>query len=362
MVRVTHVCLSSTLKRCMKMWIPIPPLIFAVLLAASVVIPLSHPRAQDIYPPLTNLKLRFENSGVPDPRASPLLGLISPWRVAQWAKSEALNPIDLRHHDDAPRDPVLGDPEASVVTSDGQSAVLIYRSSAGYVYELRSENGIRQPGGSSNLFLTASPITQEATFDKAIIYDVDAKLLEAVASYDKPNAWVNANVMAHVFTGFTLNMHGVAGSPNYDVFLQIGHSSTRVEPSGFFTCNVRKTGQSITIGFGANPLGMQWLDFTSDHGGLHHLHYVINDFLSDMLARVPHCRDSGRGETNIPFPEAAHILRNWKLGGIYLGLETHNRDVRSTAPEHDVQGRIAVAFQIANLHVRRVSEKRLEQR
>jgi hypothetical protein len=318
--------------------------IFSFLLAAWLVTPLSQPHAQDIYPPLDSPKLRFENSGVPDSRAPALPGIGSPWRVAQWAKSEALNPSDLRHHDDALRDPLLGNPEASDATSDGQSALAIYRSSAGYVFELRSQNGIRQPGGSSNLFLTASPLTQNAAFDQAITYDVDAKLSEATASYNTPNARVNADVMAHVFTGFTLNMHGVAGAPNYDVFLQIGHSATRQEPSGFFTCQVSKGGQGITVGFGVNPTGAQWLDYTSDRGRLRHLHYVLNDYLREMLARTPNCRDTNGTETKIPFPAVARDLPNWKLGGIYLGLETHNRDLRPVATNHDVQGQIAVAF------------------
>jgi hypothetical protein len=342
----------------MMVWLPSRHL--AVSLVAWLVIPLWQPHAQDIYPLLDSPKLRFQNSGVLDSRVPALPGLSSPWLVSQWGKTEALNPGDLRHHDDAHRDPMLGNSEASNATPDGQSALAIYRSQAGYVYELRSENGIRQQGGSSNLFLAASPVSQSVSFDNAITYDLDAKLSEATAFYNTPDTRVHADVMAQVFTGFTLNLHGVVGSPNYDVFLQIAHSTTRQEPSGFFTCQVGKSGQNITVGFGSVPLGAQWLDYTSDHGSLHHLHYVLNDYLRDMLARTPTCQDIDGGKTSILFPEAARNLRNWKLGGIYLGLETHNRDLRPAATDHAVRGRIAVAFQVANLHVRRASEKPTE--
>jgi hypothetical protein len=339
----------------MTLWWPSQPLITLILLVSLLVIPVRQSRAQDVYPPLDSPKLRFENSGVRDQRAPSLPGLDSPWRVAQWAKSQALNPNDLRRHDDLLRDPMLGGPELSDATPDGQSTVLIYRTSAGYVFELRSQNGVRQAGGSSNLFLTASPITQDVTFDNIINYDVDAKLSEATASYNTPYARANADVLAHVFTGFTLNMHGVVGSPNYDIFLQIGHSGTREEPSGFFSCQVGKLGSTVSVGFGANRRDAQWLDYKSDRGTLHHLHYTINDYLQDMLARIPSCQSVDGAKISIPFSDAAHNLRNWKLGGIYLGLETHNRDVRPTATNHDAQGGITVALQIANLHVRQVA-------
>jgi hypothetical protein len=343
-------------------WLLIRYFTFFLSLTAWLAIPFSQVRAQEIYPPLDSPKLRFESSGVPDTRVPALPGLSSPWRVAQWAKSEALDPSELRHRDNARRDPTLGDPVASEVTPDGQSALAIYRSNAGYIYELRSQNGIRQPGGSSNLFLTASPLTPNATFDSVISYDLDATLSEATATYKTPEGKEKADVMAHVFTGFTLNMHGVAGSPNYDVFLQIGHSSTRQEPSGFFECQIAKQGQTITVGFGANPLGAQRLEFASDHGGLHHLHYVINDYLRNMLARTPSCRDANGAQSKTSFSAAAHDVRNWKLGGIYLGLETHNRDARPEATDHEVHGAVTVAFQIANLHVKRKSGKSAEPR
>jgi hypothetical protein len=201
--------------------------------------------------------------------------------------------------------------------------------------------------------LTASPIVQNATFDALINYDLDAKLSEALISYNTPKAQAQAGVLGHVFTGFTLNMHGVAGSPNYAVFLQVVQSAGRPEPSAFFSCKIAKNDRSITIGFGVTPSKSQWLSFAPDHGGLHHLHYVLNDYLCDMLSRTPHCQDTSGAQTDIPFPAGARNLRDWTLGGIYLGLETHNRDMRPEAKDHSAQGTVAIGFQIANLHVTR---------
>jgi hypothetical protein len=312
--------------------------------------------AQEIYPPLDNPKLHFENDGVPDPRPVGLPGPYSPWRVAQWAKSEALNPEDLRRRQNVGQDPTFGLPIVSDSTSDGESTVSVYRNGHELVYELESHDGIWQPGGSSNLFLTASPLTNNATFDARINYDFDAKLSRVQIRSNRSGALSNGQVLAHVFTGFTLNARDSQNVWQYNLFLQVGHAASRQEKSGFFSCQINESKKNITFGYGANLEEGLSLRFASDKGRLHHLHFVLNDYLCNILSSVPHCRDEHGRQVSMPFPASIRDLHNWKLGGIYLGLETHNRDVRPGAVDHRAMGEVAVAFQIANLQVVRMPE------
>ncbi len=313
--------------------------------------------AQQLYPPLDNPKLRFENGGVATPSLPDLPGQASAWRIAQWAKAQGLNPQALRPDPSAPADPRLGHPILSVRTPDGESALAIFQGQYGYVYELKSRGGIRQPGGSSNLFLTASPLMQNATMNAETDYDVDEKIIQAQISYKTPQAKARGDVLAHVFTGFTLSLHGANGTPNYNVFLQIAQSASRKEQSGFFLCTFDPVHNNVVLGFGMTPGAGEVLPFQAAHGPLRHLHYVLNDYLCAMLAQTPHCQDGTGASRAMAFAPMARDLANWRLGGIYIGLETHDRDMRPMAQDHAVQGHVAVSVQIANLHVTRYPGK-----
>jgi hypothetical protein len=328
------------------------------MLAACSSLPFSQGNAQSIYQPLVGPKLLFENNGIPDSPDLTHSVSTGSWRVAQWAKTEPLDARDFRRHEEARRDPILGAPELSVWTSDQQSALAVYRYHDSYIYELRAKDGIMQSGGSSNLFLTASPVVANATFNTALHYDLDAKLSDAAASYRTHEAQRRGLVLAHVFSGFTLRLRDVPGSPAYNVFLQIAHSGSRHERGGIFNCSIGDGGRFLTIGYGGVLPGAPWLEFTPDQRPPHHLHYELADYLCDLLTYTPQCMTKEGKRVEVPFPDRARELGNWTLGGIYVGIETHNMDKRRDAVDQSAQGSVSVALQLANLSVTRDPEKR----
>ena len=262
-----------------------------------------------LYPALDTAKLRFENNGVPTPGVPRLPGPSSPWRIAQWLKPEALDPARFGPASAPVPGPAPGTPVASVATDDGQSAVGVYRAADGLIVRLRARDGQHNAGGSSNLFLTASPLTTAARFDRVITYTLRARLAEATLAAS-PRQIADATVLAHVFTGFTVHLHGVLGAPDYDLFLQIAHANSRRENAGYFRCTIGKHGRVVTLGWGGTLPNDPVLPFRADHGPLHPLRYVLNDYLHAVLATPPPCG---------AFAKAALDPARWRLGGIYLG-------------------------------------------
>ncbi|MGC9260941.1 MAG: hypothetical protein ACP5I8_12830 [Phycisphaerae bacterium] len=245
-----------------------------------------------------------------------------------WNSSEVLNANEMVTNDPNVSDPAFG-PAAYAFTTPNQNAQLaIYRDAANnqWVYNLFERNGTLTPGGGANLFLSANASGGPFTMNHPIGYNLSAKISEAYATYDNPQAVTNGAVLAQVFSGFILQN----ANQGLTVFMQIMLADSRDGTGGNGGITyLSQSGNTYIVDItppGGNPLAFQ-----TDVGPLQYLSYQLNPFFSEFLAAES-------------FGAAAENSANWSLNSMYVGLETEN-SISSGVP----QGTVSVGLQIAGL-------------
>jgi hypothetical protein len=309
-------------------------------------------------PGLQNPKLRFHTGGTANgqpeiaPQLPDLPGEPSAWTIVQWKKHELLAPGRMRHDDAASPDPALGAPAVTFDTASGESQVRIFRrGGASPVFELRSAGGWLDDVGGSNLFLQARTLPPAATFDAAIDYDITLRLSAASAQAPNPLALRNGTVLAQVVSGFTLAFTDPDTRTTIPLFLQIVHADSRGAAPDYRGCYPH--GRDLEIVSSRILPGDPQLPFAAGTGAPFAARYNLNRYLCDVLARAFQCRRGDGGTSALEWPASARDFRNWRVTGMFIGLETHDTDRRSNSWNKTKQGEVAAAVQVSGLSVSR---------
>ena len=273
-------------------------------------------------------------------------GSASPWRVLQWIQQSFISPRDLTLDDPATLDPSLGLAAYAFTAPDRHAHVRIYRNGPSWTYELYQRGGTLRPGGATNLFLSAPCDETGLTFADTIVLELDARLSAATVRYDTPDAERTAGVLGQVFTGLGLMFTDPATGQRQSVFMQLRLSASRPmsrEASTF--CSMQDGRPNLLY----NPAYLSdeiILPFRPDPGPPSRCRYVLSDYVRRLVATGYVC-----GDRRIEWSPAARDVRNWRLSGLYVGLETNTVDTRPGASTASEQGFIEVALQIHELRV-----------
>jgi hypothetical protein len=304
----------------------------------------------DLIPPLESAspRLRFHLGEVQQnqPSISPVLPDMpfppSPYYIAQWHQKGYIRPDMLQQSDKATYDARLGIAPYAFEAPDGHAHVWIYHYGSGWLYELYEAAGSVDQGGGSNVFLTSDVRLMRATFDRRITFDFDTKLSRAAITASA-EAQATGAVLSQVFVGFGLLFADPGSSYKRSVFMQLPISISRANfnyNKPMFFCS----GQEIALFTPSLRSEQRTLPFSSDTGPLHHFHWVLNDYMHELVSSHA---------CGMNWPASASLMRNWSLTGFYMGLETEAADDRSSAASHDPQGTVETAIQIANVRLRR---------
>jgi hypothetical protein len=320
--------------------------------------------AQDAFPPLGPEipRFRFHTGSVANnrPELAPDLpdypGQTSDWYVAQWQHHGVLTSGTLIRSDPSTADRRLGPATYSFTTADGHSHLWIYAHANGIepVYELFERDGELREGGGQNLFLAADAASSATPLDRVIDYRLDAKITQASVAYANPMARSGGAVLAQVFTGFIVQYPDRQSGKPSTIFLQIPHASSRNtpgqhEPGEYRSC--RASGGAKTIIYGANLSEEASLSFAAATGPLSHLHYSVNQYLCALIKRPVVCRSTDGAQTPVKLLDRLNSFADWTIRGIYVGLETQNRDLRAQSQSAGPQGNVSVGLQVSALHV-----------
>lgn len=286
------------------------------------------------------------------PVISPVLpnipGPPSAWFVTQWQQKDLLMPERMTTNDPATHDEALGNALYAFASPD--SHVWIYKDprSGNFVYSLYQRDGYQRNGGATNLYLSANATESNATFDHRIDYSLDARMSAARATYDTPQAREMATVIGFASTGFGALFHDPMTNKNTFVFMGIPISSSRAHDPSDRVC----LGEgNHTLIYGRVLPGGPRLAFTPDTGPLHHLSYNLNDYLCDMVSRPFPCRDG-----KAALPDSAHDMSNWRLTGMFIGLESSIQDLRSRSTNVRSQGSLQIGLEVASVRVLRAND------
>jgi hypothetical protein len=309
-------------------------------------------------PGLLNPKLRFHTGGTANgqseiaPDLPEIPGEASAWVVVQWKKRDLLKPSRMRRNDVASADLALGAPAYTFGSASGESKVSIFlRSGGGPVFELRSTGGWLDDVGGSNLFLQTRAALPNATFDAALDYSVNLKLPAASAQAPNPLALRNGAVLAQVVSGFSIAFTDPDSKRTIPLFLQIVHADSRGTAADYRGCYPH--GGGIEIVSSRILPGDPQLPFAASTGAPLSARYNLNRYLCDVLARGFQCKRGDGSSFPLEFPVAARDFRNWRLTAMFVGLETHDTDLRRSAWIKSKQGDVTVALQVSGLGVTR---------
>jgi hypothetical protein len=266
----------------------------------------------------------------------------SPYYIAQWNQSSYITAALVTRNDPATRDPILGIATYAFEGPDRHTHVRAYPAPRSWVYELYQAGGSLQIGGGTNLFLTTDHVAPDATMDRRITADFDAKLSRA-AIWAPEAAQASGAVLSMLFAGFGFLYTDPANGSQDFIFMQLPIASSRLisRKATFMSEHGRAALYLPNLDHG-EPL----LPYESDSGPLHRFHYELNDYLQDLLTK-----DICHDEWSAPQRE----VRHWRLNTFYIGLETEARDLRPESRTTEPQGSVETAVQIANVSVRRQS-------
>lgn len=334
---------------------------YAIALSFAVVFTLSNLRGDDVVgafpdPGLKDPRLRFHLGQVVNnqPEISTIYPdmpfPVSDWVVTQWSQSSYMQGDLMSKDDPRSRDSRLGLATYGFITPDEHSHLWIYpdKAASSWIYEIYEQDGILKPGGGSNIFLSAH-LKGKMTFDHEINYSVDLKLSQAEINCLTPTAKASGAVLGQVFSGFGINFLNPTTHEHQFVFLQIPVSNSRSTSYKGNYIFLPTKGQRPNLLYSAALLsGETTLPFAPDSGPLHSCRYLLNRYIAQVIAR-PY---KWNGQM-VDWPPEAHDFHNWWLAGMYIGLETQATDLRPKSTNHDKQGSVKVALQIANLSVTR---------
>jgi hypothetical protein len=286
----------------------------------------------------------------PNSRLADIPGEPNGWRIVQWNRDMHLQPEQMQRDPPDLSEPGLGAASWSFSSPNGSARVAIYRHGDGYAFDLRQRNGILTAAGGSNLFISAPVALVDVRFDQSLVYDIAARVSEAVIATDSAAAISRGIVMAQIFTGFVIQSVAHDGGENVTAFMQIPIAQSRPSPVAYRHCKVRPNGKVLIYNslLPSDPM----LAFKTDNGPLHPLHYDLNRHLCDLLSQSFPCEQVS-GVPGYTLPASAQDPRNWRLTSMYLGLETQNRDGRSASLTGPSAGTASAGILIAALHVRR---------
>lgn len=340
---------------------------FLVLLAVIGSVGHSHAQgSQSVFPEpgLSNPRLQFNTGRVVNntPEISPVLpaipGPASEWKVGQWNQTEHLSPQALQFNDPQTHDPLLGVARYAFTDPRNRSHIWIYwdQEARRFVYDLYQSDGDLKDAGGANTFLGAKSAISDASFDRVIEFDVDAKVSRAAVSYATPAAGKNGAVVAMAFWAFTLQHTDPATRKVTTVFNQIPIAQSRPAPLDYHACRIGPRGNMVLTVAQELP-GSVRLPFEPAAGPLIKLHYRLNDYLCALLTRTYQCRQGKDNKVLFQFSEPALDFANWRIVGTYNGLETQNTDARSTSTLKGPQGSASIGIQVAGFRVTRYLDR-----
>ncbi len=264
---------------------------------------------------------------------------------------------DWRPHDHAQhpatRDPVFGLAAYAFTAPDGHSHVWIYRdkSNGALVYDLYDSGGRLSNTGGSNIFLSRAAPGGGIPLGHAVTYSIDAKLSKAVVS-GSDAAQKSGALLASVFTGFVVQFLEPGSSfQNSTVFLQIPFGRFTDPQPRDFRCMCSAGEGRHTILFSGKQPGDPKLPFVTDTGQLRHLTFSITDYLKELVSTPITCAAKDGTRSQWPIPASVTSFKDWKITGMYIGLESENRDERTSSKNQSVQGQIETGLQFSNLQV-----------
>jgi len=272
----------------------------------------------------------------------------SAWYVAQWQQDSYVQPTLLpeANSNSLHEDPKLGKPTYVFAAPDGHAAVRVYNQNGSWVYELEESGGTLTGKGGSNLFLSVNAVEPGARFDQDISYDTDIKLSAAMVHYDMAGAAISGAVLSQVFTGFGLMFSDPITREQQFVFMQLPIAVSRPTPPTWFSICSLVDKKPKLLYVPARDQDHPLLAYKADNGDMHHLHYLLNTYVSMLVSSPYRCADQW-----IEWPSSARDLRNWRLTSLYIGLETETSDHRPGSLNLKPQGEIETAVEIANARV-----------
>ncbi|KQP48949.1 hypothetical protein ASF39_14445 [Methylobacterium sp. Leaf108] len=310
----------------------------------------------EVFPRLSEdaVRIRFHLGGVRDnaPDISPVLpdmpGPASAWYLAQWQKRDPLRPERMLRADPAATDPRLGPPLVSFPSASGESRLDIYRGEGSApVFGLTSAGGTLTAAGGANVFLSVNAAETAASLDAPTVYRVGLKLTQASVAARDPRSLDNGDVLAQVFTGFTLRFTDPATGKVTPAFLQIPHADSREGDPTHRQCSLSNgTAQLLTVG---GVRGRRLLPFAAaaPEAPLASLAFDLNREVC-ALARAEFQCSGGGASQRFRLPASAMDLANWRIGSLYIGLETQDSVEKAPNP---VRGSVRVSLQVSDPRV-----------
>ncbi len=274
----------------------------------------------------------------------------SPWYLAQWQQSTVLRPDRMSRDDPATRDPELGVAAYGFEAPDGHAHLRIWQGGPGWVFELYERGGMLTAGGGSNLFLAADTV-HPVRLDRPVTYTLQARVSRAAATYDTADAEASGAVLAQIFSGFGITFHDPAGAATQFVFLQLPLSASRpILRTRNVICTLDAGGPHLLFAPSLHR-GETLLPFRPAGPGMTTLRYGLRDYVQDLVSEPYPC-----GGRTLDWPAAARDPGNWTLGGLYVGLETEDADLRAGATRQGAQGTVEAALQIADIRLVREAQ------
>jgi hypothetical protein len=304
--------------------------------------------AADLLPEigLTNPKLRFQTGKVVDnkPEVSstlpPIDGPASAWRVGQWAKSEYLSADNMYS-------PKLD--YYAWETRNGESRVTVEKEGNRWVYSLFSKDGALKLGGGSNVFLSAD-LVRPTAMDQDMNLALDARIKEAVVTYDNALAKNNGAVLAQVFAGLWMQFRSPTTGKKISLALQIEIANSQNKRADHRGCRVTRSGMPRIV-YGRSLPGASRFDFFKLYPSREPMRFNVNQYLCDLLSRQVSCLNNNEKQ-NLVWDNEARDLRNWTVRNFYIGVETQNKDARNKqSGAAATQGHASVALELANLQL-----------
>ncbi|MBC7742082.1 MAG: hypothetical protein H7061_07790 [Bdellovibrionaceae bacterium] len=267
------------------------------------------------------------------------------WYVAQWKKINELQPGSMFRNSAHAVDPVLGVAKFAFPTANNESHIWTFEDpkTKKQVVELYGQHGWVDSVGGSNVFLQREiPDNENAKLD----YPIELQLKAKISSRSiLPNANAKPGaVMGQFISGFTVHYTDPLSGAVQNIFLQINHAESVGGDPVYRGCY--RHGESIEMVYGAN-LNDKNFTSASANGPLENANYNINKYVCDLVTKPLDCTD-GVKQWKHYFSADAKNLKNWKLNGYYIGIETQDRMGLSTNPQ---QGTAALAVQLSDVKI-----------
>lgn len=321
------------------------------ILITSTVVPLfvlASARAanngSDVLPPLGSPRLHF-GSGAASARGIAVFpeipgipGEISSWTLVQWRKADPLTPTEFTQK---PGENASYDWKSR----DGNTELTVSRKGSTYVYDLIGRNGSSDATGESDLGLSADVVPHSVSAAHALIFTINARLSEAAASYETPQAKQSGLVLAQGGINFRASFHDPESHRTYSIQLGIPLINSRNPRPEHVGCHFFGQDRVPQINSEKVSDGKSIFPFVAN-AEMKALTYRVNDYICDMIAKPVPCRSSDGPHMTMIWPASAFDLNNWSIGSVVISIGTQN-GVRQQNGGHP-QGDIKVGLEISD--------------